>query len=87
MDKKYDISELKKLMGNESAVLNVNDLENVVGGVEGLTLSPEAMDFAKAFMEALKAAGYTRERLIEEMKINGVNEQYFALYLEVFDSL
>ena len=87
LDKKYDISELKKLEGEKSAILSVNDLENVVGGVDGITLSPAEMEFVKALMDAFKTMGYTRNQLIEEMENSQVSEKYSALYLEVWDSI
>ena len=84
MDKKLDLSELKKLEGAGVKSLVLDDLENVAGGTD---LSPAVIMYAKQFIAQFKSQGYTREQLIEELKNRGISEEYWPMILEYWDSL
>ena len=84
MDKKLDLSELKKLEGLGVHSLVLDDLENVSGGTD---LSPAVIMYAKQLIQQFKNQGYTRDQLIEELKNRGISEEYWPMILEFWDSL
>ena len=84
MDKKLDLSELKKLEGLGVHSLVLDDLENVSGGTD---LSPAIIMYAKQLIQQFKDQGYTRDQLIEELKNRGISEEYWPMILEFWDSL
>lgn len=73
MDKKLDLSELKKLEGTGINSLVIGDLENVSGGTD---FSSAVIMYAKQLIAQFKSMGYTREQLIEELKNRGISEEY-----------
>ena len=84
MDQKKDFAGLKRIVEESGKQLKHGELDAVTGGIE---LPPEAMNYAKALVQAYKNAGYTREKFINELNSNPLEKEYYQLYLDLWDSL